>query len=155
MIKHFVLMWSFLLLHPLNFVHDFQRGGGERERGEADQNSVQLLFSPKSSDFPKIRNTNQIGARPHVAWANEVVQLVLAIPLSTESRQAFFPRIASGTENWKLHRAARGCCAIADYSSLTQTTGLDPFGGCEQEEKKENEKREGKREEQTRTRERR
>lgn len=129
-------MWSFLLLHPLNFVHDFQRGGGERERGEADQNSVQLLFSPKSSDFPKIRNTNQIGARPHVAWANEVVQLVLAIPLSTESRQAFFPRIASGTENWKLHRAARGCCAIADYSSLTQTTGLEHFGGCEQEEKK-------------------
>lgn len=112
-------MWSFLLLHPLNFVHDFQRGGGERERGEADQNSVQLLFSPKSSDFPKIRNTNQIGARPHVAWANEVVQLVLAIPLSTESRQAFFPRIASGTETGSY-------IVLLGGAALLQITALLP-----------------------------
>lgn len=150
MIKHFfpcesprsILVWTLPVLHPLKFIYDFLREEGERERWEASESSFPLPF-PKSHLISRksLIQTRYVHS-PTQPEPTRLCNLFWKFPLLLKAG-TLFSWITSDRESWKLHHTARGCCNLADESSLPHTTGLNTVGV----KRKQKEKREDRSEE--------
>lgn len=116
-------------------------GRRERERWEASESSFPLPF-PKSHLISRksLIQTRYVHS-PTQPEPTRLCNLFWKFPLLLKAG-TLFSWITSDRESWKLHHTARGCCNLADESSLPHTTGLNTVGvKRKQKEKREREDR--------------